>query len=139
MQYAAILHPASGLWMLGAIDDHEARPLTSDEIEAVIQSLRYVRSILDEGKAEPDKVCPSDPRKESTRYRLRLRMRDLGVTDYLIDDSGVADLEAVAYHTSGVVWVRAIGGARIAINVANLCSLQMWNPDAPAEAGPEGG
>lgn len=41
---APILHPASGLWMLGKIEDHVAKPLTREEIEHHIAENNRLRA-----------------------------------------------------------------------------------------------
>jgi hypothetical protein len=33
---SAILHPASGTWMLGKIENHSAKPMSREEVEAHI-------------------------------------------------------------------------------------------------------
>lgn len=42
-----ILHPASGFWMLGRIEEHTAKPLTRAEIEAHIKERNHLLKIAE--------------------------------------------------------------------------------------------
>ena len=47
MTLSPVLHIASGQWMLGQIENHAARPLTRDEIEAHIKEFDEVKSAFE--------------------------------------------------------------------------------------------
>lgn len=51
-----ILHHASGLWILGKIENHTARPLTQTEIAAVISREVVLREEVDQLTADKERI-----------------------------------------------------------------------------------
>lgn len=45
-----ILHPASGLWLLGRIENHTAKPMSREEIESHIAEHNRLRTALAEAE-----------------------------------------------------------------------------------------
>lgn len=39
-----ILHPASGQWMLGKIEEHTAKPLSREELDALVSEVAALRA-----------------------------------------------------------------------------------------------
>lgn len=72
-----IFHPASRLWMLGKIENHTARPLTREEVEARITEHERLRALAEKSEAAPDSgflPCPFCGRPVGYVAKLRGRM-----------------------------------------------------------------